>query len=122
MYKKIFIILLTISMLLVSVGVYASENSELNLMNFWVDCVNPHCSSSVEMELIASREYFTTSDTHQVYDYYEGTCSACGNTMTSYSRGGVEPHSFTHIHKEINGSYVDLYKCTVCGYEVYNND
>ena len=112
--------LLTISMLLVSVGVYASENSESGTMDIWVPCND--CGTDTHFELIVSQEYERAANYHRIYDYYEGTCSGCGNSMHSYFYGEFESHSFEHIHREINGSYVDLDKCTVCGYEVYNND
>ena len=120
MRKKLFVMLLTISMLLVSVGVYASENSESNLLNILVSC--PACDASINMEMTVSQGYKTTPTTHTLYDHYEGTCEWCGHFDYIDFTDNPESHSFEHIHREINGSYVDLDKCTVCGYEVYNND
>lgn len=119
MKKRFFIFFLTITLALISVGVYASESLDLSEMDIWVPCND--CGTDTLFELIESQQYEKTATEHRVYDYYEGTCSGCGNSMHTYFYGQFESHSFTHIYKEINGSYVELDKCTGCGYEVYNN-
>ena len=122
MKKRLFTVLLILSLVLVSVGVYASDDTVRTnpKRDLWIPC--NECGVSTHFILVEERQYEQTSSQHRVYDYYEGTCSACGAGMYTYFRGNWESHDLEHIYKLINGSYVDLDKCTVCGYEVYNND
>lgn len=116
--RSILILLLAITTLLIGIGASAAEAS-LTDEELWISC--PACGVPTHYVLTESHQYECTSTTHTLYDRYSGTCEACGHSNSFTFRDNEEAHSFEHIHKEINGSYVDLYRCTVCGYETYNN-
>lgn len=116
--KTLLILLLAITVLFIGIGASAAESSTVD-EELLISC--PACGTPTHYVLTEYQQYECTETTHTLYDRYSGTCESCGHSNSFPFRDNPESHSFEHIHKEINGSYVDLYRCTVCGYESYNN-